>query len=423
MCRDTNNQLPGGAQFATFKCMRTRDRSLAWVLAGGIAALAISQGIGRFAYTPLLPYMQQALRFGPDVAGYLAAANYAGYLIGALAAALVPPHAPRTAILRLNLIACIASVAAMGATTSLWVWAALRAIAGITSAFVLVLGSDFVFLKLARIGRTSLKAVLFGGVGAGIAIAGLVVTLAVQPWGWDGTWLAVGAVAAVLAPLCWVGLRPPGDPVADQHSSSPHPADHGPASTSGGFPVSLLLAAYFCEGLGYIVTGTFLVAIVASMPDLAAYAPQTWIVAGLASVLAAPLWSLLAGRVGLAGALVAGHLVQAAGIVLPVLSHSLAAVLLSALAFGGTFTSISGLSLAFGAQLMPKHSARLIGVLTASFGIGQVLGPIAAGELAARHGDFDTALVLAAAVVAFGAVLLIMGTIYAARRRHPAWAS
>ncbi|MBV8534677.1 MAG: YbfB/YjiJ family MFS transporter, partial [Alphaproteobacteria bacterium] len=391
-------------------------RSLAWVLAGGIAALAISQGIGRFAYTPLLPYMQQALRFGPDVAGYLAAANYAGYLIGALAAALVPPRAPRAAILRANLVVCIVAVAAMGLTTSLLMWAALRALAGITSAFVLVLGSDFVFLKLARIGRTSLKAVLFGGVGAGIAIAGLVVTLAVKPWGWDGTWLAVGAAAAVLAPLCWIGLQPPSGAAAD-----PHAAPHAPHGSSSGFPVSLLLAAYFCEGLGYIVTGTFLVAIVASMPDLAAYAPQTWIVAGLAGVLAAPLWSLVAARIGLAGTLITAHLVQAAGIVLPVLSHSLAAVLLSALAFGGTFTSISGLSLAFGGQLMPQRSARLIGVLTAAFGIGQVLGPIVAGELEARHGDFDTTLVLAAGAVAFGAVLLVIGLIYGARRRHPAW--
>jgi predicted MFS family arabinose efflux permease len=396
--------------------MSNREQSLGWVLAGGIAALAISQGIGRFAYTPLLPYMQQALQFGPDVAGYLAAANYAGYLIGALAAALVPRHAPRTAILRFNLVLCIASVAAMGLTTSLWTWAALRAMAGITSAFVLVLGSDFVFLKLARIGRTSLKPVLFGGVGAGIAIAGLVVTLAVARWGWDGTWLAVAAVAAVLTPVCWAGLQAPSDGVAP--SDTP---DHAPAAAPGGFPVSLLLAAYFCEGLGYIVTGTFLVAIVASMPNLAAYAPQTWIVAGLAGVLAAPLWSMLAGHIGLARTLVVAHLVQAAGIVLPVISPSLGAVLLSAVAFGATVTSISGLTLALGGQLMPHRSGRLIGLLTAVFGIGQVAGPIVAGELAARHGDFATALVLAAGVVAFGAVLLIIGLIYAARRRHPAW--
>jgi predicted MFS family arabinose efflux permease len=399
--------------------MHTRDRSLGWALAGGITALAIAQGIGRFAYTPLLPYMQRALQFGPDVAGYLAAANYAGYMIGALAAALVPPRAPRTAILRANLVACIVSVAAMGGTTSLWAWAAWRAIAGITSAFVLVLGSDFVFLKLARIGRPQLKALLFGGVGAGIAIAGLVVTLAVKPWGWDGTWLAMGAVAALLAPLCWFGLQAPEPSTVTAHAATHEQLS---AASSAGFPVSLLLAAYFCEGLGYIVTGTFLVAIVASMPDLAAYAPQTWVVAGVAAVAAAPLWSMLAGRIGLAGTLIAAHLVQAAGILLLVASQSLGAVLLSALTFGGTFTSISGLSLAFGGQLVPRHSARLMGILTAMFGVGQVIGPIVAGELAARSGHFDLALVLAAGAVAFGAALLMMGTVFARRRPGPAWA-
>ena len=401
--------------------MSTRDRSLGWTLAGGIAALAISQGIGRFAYTPLLPYMQRALHFGPDVAGYLAAANYAGYLIGALAAALVPPRWPRTTVLRVNLVLCIASVAGMALTTSLGVWAALRAIAGITSAFVLVLGSDFVFLMLARIGRTSLKALLFAGVGAGIAVAGAVVTLTVTAWGWDGAWAATGVAAAVLAPLCWFGLQAPNESMAAAPPAAP---DHVSAAPDAGFPVSLLLGAYFCEGLGYIVTGTFLVAIVAAMPDLSAYAPLTWIVVGLAAVVAAPLWAAIGSRIGLAGTLIAAHLVQATGIVLPVISQSLGAVLVSALTFGGTFTSLSGLTLAFGAHLVPRRSARLIGLLTAVFGVGQVLGPIVAGELATRSGDFDLALILAAGVVAFGAVLLMMGTVYAARRRsRPAWAA
>lgn len=398
------------------------ERSLGWTLAGGIAALAIAQGIGRFAYTPLLPYMQRALHFGPAVAGYLAAANYAGYLIGALAAALVPTSWPRTAVLRVNLVLCIASVAGMALTTSLWAWAALRGIAGITSAFVLVLGSDFVFLMLARVGKTSFKALLFGGVGAGITVAGIVVTVTVQiwGWGWDRAWAAIAVVAVAIAPLCWFGLLAPRDPASAAHAATP---DHDSAAPGTGFPVSLLLGAYFCEGLGYIVTGTFLVAIVASIPTLAPYAPQTWIVVGLGAVVAAPLWAAIGSRIGLAWTLIIGHLVQAVGIVLPVISQSLGAVLVSGLIVGGTFTSISGLSLAFGGQLVPQRSARLIGLLTAMFGIGQVAGPIVAGELAARSGDFNLALILAACVVASGAVLLMMGTIYAARRRpRRAWA-
>ena len=399
--------------------MRTREHSLGWTLAGGIAALAISQGIGRFAYTPLLPFMQSALHFGPDVAGYLAAVNYAGYLVGALAAALVPRRWPRTLILRASLVTCIASVAAMGLTTSLPIWAGLRTVAGVTSAFVLVLASDFAFLALSRIGRPSLKALLFGGVGVGTAISGVVVAATVARWGWAGSWLAVAAAAIALAPLCWRGLHAPFD-AAVPHAAGGTDAE---AASDGGFPVALLLAAYFCEGLGYIVTGTFLVAIVAAMPGLSSYAPQTWIVVGLAAVVAAPLWSALAARMGLAGALITAHVVQAIGIVLPVASQSLGAVFVSALAFGGTFTSISGLSLALGGHAAPRHSARLIGVLTAVFGIGQVAGPVIAGKLAAESGDFNLALVLAAAAVGFGALLLLLGQAYAVRRRtRPAWA-
>lgn len=399
--------------------MRTREQNLGWTLAGGIAALAISQGIGRFAYTPLLPFMQRALHFGPDVAGYLAAFNYAGYLIGALAAALVPRTWPRTAVLRANLVACIASVLAMALTTSFPAWVALRTIAGVTSAFVLVLASDFAFLALTRIGRPSLKALLFGGVGAGTALSGLIVAATVARWGWAGGWLAVGAAAVVLAPVCWIGLQAPAHPAALPQARASEPR---PPLPEGGFPVSLLLAAYFCEGLGYIVTGTFLVAIVASMPGLSAYAPQTWIVVGLAAVAAAPLWAVVAGRLGLAGALIAAHFVQAAGIVMPAVSSSLGAVLVSAVAFGATFTTISGLSLALGSHLQPQHSARLIGILTAVFGIGQVAGPIIAGHLAAASGDFNLALILAAATVAAGGLLLIAGQAYAVRRRNrPAW--
>jgi predicted MFS family arabinose efflux permease len=400
--------------------MRARDQNLGWLLAGGITALAISQGIGRFAYTPLLPFMQRALHFGPDVAGYLAAANYAGYMIGALAAAAVPSHWPRTTVLRVNLIACIVSVLAMALTTSLWVLAVWRGIAGLTSAFVLVLGSDFVFMTLARVGRTSLKALLFGGVGAGVALSGAIVAAVVGPWGWDGGWAAIGVAAVLLAPICWVGLKEP-DHASAAHASTPKKSSSGTAS---GFPMSMLLAAYLCEGLGYIVSGTFLVAIVASIPALSALAPQTWIVVGLAGVAAAPLWTAIASRIGLAWALIAAYVVQAISIVLPAASHSLAAVLLAALLFGGTFTVIAGLALGIAGQIAPRHSARLMGLLTAVFGIGQVLGPIIAGTLAARSGDFRLSLVLAAGAVAFGAMLLMMGALYAARRRsQPAWAA
>lgn len=393
--------------------MGAAQPKLFWVVAGGVVALAISQGIGRFAYTPLLPAMQVVGGFGADVAGYLAAANYAGYLVGAFLVALLPQSWSRVRTLRASLIASIATTAGMALTSDPWIWAVLRVVAGLASAGVLVLACDIVFRRLTRERRNGLKGLPFAGVGGGIALSGAVVAATLARWGWDGGWAALGGLAALLAPVCWIGLRGP-------DAEAPTPAEITPAAPSAAdirFPVALLLAAYFCEGLGYIVSGTFLVAIVAAMPGLGALAPYTWIVVGLAAFVAAPLWGAVAGRAGLVATLVAAHLVQVVGIALPVASHSVTSVLLSALAFGSTISSISALTLAFGGILAPNRSGRLIGLLTAVFGIGQIVGPVVAGLLAARHGDFDVALILAASVVAVGALLLILGAVRAARAR------
>src|SRR3546814_16415570 len=55
----------------------------------GLVALAVAMGIGRFAFTPLLPMMQNDAGLALTQGGWLASANYLGYLIGALAAGML----------------------------------------------------------------------------------------------------------------------------------------------------------------------------------------------------------------------------------------------------------------------------------------------------------------------------------------------
>ena len=83
-----------------------------WRLAGrGAAALAGGMGIGRFAYTPILPLMHSQAGLSPRLGAALATANYTGYLAGALAAVVVPRLLHSRWALRLSLLILAATLA------------------------------------------------------------------------------------------------------------------------------------------------------------------------------------------------------------------------------------------------------------------------------------------------------------------------
>jgi MFS family permease len=147
------------------------------------------------------------------------------------------------------------------------------------------------------------------------------------------------------------------------------------------------------------------VAIVDRTPGLQGIGADVWIVVGLAAIPSAVLWGTLAGRVGYARALTCAYLVQAMGIVLPIVGGA-GAAFAAAVFFGGTFAGITVLTLTLAGGLAPGGSARLIGLLTAVFGVGQMIGPVLAGLIATRAEDFTPALVVASIFVFAGGVLM-----------------
>jgi predicted MFS family arabinose efflux permease len=377
---------------------------------GGACALAIAMGIGRFAYTPLLPWMQADGLFGPQGAGLLASANLLGYLVGALTAAGLAGRWPKLAVLRGSLVLSVATGAAMAWTDSFSVWAILRFLSGVASAGVLFAATELVMGAALAAGRTALVGWHFAGVGIGIAVSGLIVAAVAPGFGWRGGWLALALLSLALLPLCWRWL-------------TLHPSAAGKAQATAAplrYPVAALIVAYFCEGAGYIITGTFLVALVKGLPDLAGAGEYFWVAVGLAAAPSTLLWSAAGRRLGPVAALVLAHLLQAIGIALPVLSAGALAILGSALLLGGTFIGITALTLSLGSAAAGASQARIIGALTASFSVGQALGPSLGGVLAERTGSFDLSLVAAALIVAAGAASLLLGRLWERRSLAPA---
>ena len=393
------------------------------VLIGGVIALAIAMGVARFAFTPILPAMQAATGLGTDGAGFLASLNYLGYFVGALGAGLVPQGTARTVVFRTALALSIGTTAAMGldlgnAAQAMVPWSVLRFVSGVSSAGVFILGIAIVLDTLTRAKGERWAGWLYTGVGLGIAASGLFVALAGGRLGWAGDWLALGAICAVLGllPAAWVvdpqPLARPAAP-ADPEGKAGGPMGGKAAALSA--PLLLLTVAYFLEGGGYIVSGTFLVSILKTNPDTAALGEAAWMVAGLGAMAAGVFWAAVARRIGSWAALILAHVAQTVGILLPMTGSPTASVV-SALLFGGTFVGIVSQSFALGRQLSAGASARIVGALTAAYGLGQIIGPLPAGLVVARTGSFDSALLGAAAAVMAGALLLAVGAWVAGRR-------
>ncbi|MGR0184716.1 YbfB/YjiJ family MFS transporter [Azospirillum aestuarii] len=384
------------------------------VLIGGVLVLVISMGVGRFAFTPILPAMQAATGLGTDAAGLLASLNYLGYFLGALGAGLVPHGAMRTAVFRTALIASVTSTAGMGFTEGMTGWAVLRFVSGLASAGMFILGIAMTLDALARAGREAWTGWLYTGVGIGIASSGLFVAVMGDRLGWRGDWLWLGLACLGFGTLSWLWVT---DPPREPRHTAAAPSSVR-ISTPPSAPMILLTLAYFLEGAGYIVTGTFLVAILKTMPETAQLGAAAWMVTGLAAMPSGIVWAAAGRRLGLWRALILAHVVQAVGILLPI-TGSPAAALLSAVLFGGTFVGIVTLSFTLGRHLSGGASARVIGALTAVYGLGQIIGPVPAGLVVARTGSFDSALLGAAAAVLAGALLLAAGA-WMAGRRDPA---
>ena len=382
------------------------------VLIGGVLALAIAMGVGRFAFTPILPAMQAATGLGTDAAGLLAALNYLGYFLGALGAGLVPHGAVRTAVFRTALIASVTSTAGMGFTEDMAVWAVLRFVSGLASAGMFILGIAMTLDALARAGREAWTGWLYTGVGIGIASSGLFVALMGERLGWRGDWLWLGLACLGFGALPWLWVTDP--PRPPLHACAAGNAGGGGSRLLPSAPLVLLTLAYFLQGGGYIVTGTFLVAILKSMPETAQLGASAWMVTGLAAIPSGIVWTAAGRRLGLWRALILAYIVQTAGILLPI-TGSPAAAVVSAVLYGGTFIGIVTLSFTLGRQLSGGASARVIGALTAVYGLGQIIGPLLAGLAVARTGSFDPALMGAASAVFVSVLLLAAGARMAGR--------
>lgn len=398
-----------------------------WTIAvAGALALAAAMGIGRFAFTPLLPMMLSDGVIDLPSASWLASANYLGYLLGALMCTFQPwiwrrlgglPKVAATNWVRGGLVATCLLTLGMSMPAPV-LWPLLRFASGVASAFVFVFTSGWCLAQLARHGASALGGVMFTGPGAGIALSGLLASgMVALAWTAAAGWLIFGLLAVVLTALVWRtfsrGAKDEsfgsvtGEAVANSANMA-LPAKPPAASRN---QMLLLALAYGLAGFGYIVTATFLPVIARQALPGSPWLDLFWPLFGLGVVLGA----LLSTRIPLSGdlrhLLAGSYFVQALSIGISVWSPTLAGFAVSSLLLGLPFTAITFFAMQEVRRLRPSSAASYMGLLTAVYGIGQISGPPLVAVLLRRSASlgagFTLSLEIAAGALVVGMVLYL----------------
>lgn len=388
----------------------------AWlILATGTLVVFGSLGLARFAYSPILPHMQQGLDLNDAQMGALAAGNNIGYLVLAVIGGLLAArHGPRV-VVTISLIIAGATMIMTGLAGGFGSALLWRTLSGLGSG-----GSNVPIMAL----MVAWFAAHRRGLAMGIAVTGsslgLILTgyfvppiLTGLPDGWRSAWLILGSIVLLLALLGWIALRD-------------RPEEHGlePVGGAGAQPSAPRMSSldwgrvyrlrgvwhlgfiYIAFGFSYVIYTTFFNTFLVTEIGLSDHtAGQLWSLVGWLSLLCGVIWGAVSDRWGRHIALIAVFCGHAISFALFALGSGMPAYAGSAVLFGVTAWSVPAImGAAIGDAVGPRLAPAGLGLLTLLFGIGQAAGPFAAGLLAEQVGSFVPAILLAAGVALLGAV-------------------
>ncbi len=379
----------------------------------GALSLAVAMGIGRFAFTPLMPMMLHDGVIDLPGASWLASANYFGYLLGAMLCTFQPALWSRLSLAPLKVapavkaglsITCLLTALMALDAPAAWPW--LRFLAGVATAVGFVYTSTWCLGRLARLGAPSAGGIVYTGPGLGIAGSGLLASLMVQA-GWHSSagWLAFALLAALMTAIVW--------PVYRDDAALPAAAATPAQAATGGGTVTekaALTIAYGLAGFGYIITATFLPVIARTALPGSVWPDLFWPLLGVAVACGALLASRIPSRIDQRLLLVGCYLMQALGVVIVNWLPTLVGFALGSLLVGLPFTAITFFVMQVGRRLHPQSPAAIIGLLSGAFAAGQIVGPPVAAAMLARAPDHATGFAWAIDIASLS--LLVGAVIY-----------
>jgi MFS family permease len=255
-------------------------------------------------------------------------------------------------------------------------------------------------VKLIFKDKTQAMGIHFSGIGFAITISELISQSVLKEGVWSEAWLALSAFAFVVSFYSVYILS------FDKVHKSDAPKHKLSMSVFSPY-VILLILAYFTEGVGFVVQGTFLPDIINSLQGLEGFGSIGWLVVGLAGIPSSIIWMRLAHKYGSLNVIMTAMALQIIGILIPAFSINMYLNLLSGVLYGSTFIGLVALFMNLGGRLAGKNPVVLMGAMTAAYGIGQVGAPLYSVLLIEHFGNYNATLYLTAFIVFVGILFLM----------------
>ena len=363
-------------------------------LLASFVALMMAMGIGRFALTPQMPHLLSEGQIDLTGAGLLAAANYLGYFVGAVDSIFARSHQHVRGRLYGGLWLCVLLTLASYWANGFWPHLLLRFGTGVASAWALVMITSLSQPLAIAAGRPRLGALVFAGPGLGIVLTGLLALVSnLSGQSSAALWLIYGTVALVMLLAILPFLPKPTLTVTQ------------PTSAGSNGSIAHLCCIYFLYGLGYIIPATFLSQMASAQFHGAWQADLFWPCFGLAAALGVGVASLRRKHPNTTRRwLMATLWLQAAGVFACLFGNGWG-LALGVLLCGAPFLACMQLVMARLREVAPHGYQRSTGLLTASFAVGQLSGPLLASVSSHLSGGLQPALVVA------GTGLLLAGSV------------
>ncbi len=376
------------------------------IILAGILALIVGVGVARFVFTSLLPSMLEGF-LTVTFAGILASINYVGYLSGSIFAIFIKDINSKVKYFRFGMIISILTTIVLGVTENETIWIVSRIIAGFGSAMALVVGSAIVMTKLKMDNKTKAMGIHFSGIGFSVFVTDLIVRIVFLYGGdWKDAWIGL-TIFGLFVSIYSMYILSFDKEV--KHNAVKHKFDSKLFTPF----VILLVFAYFTEGVGFVVQGTFLPDIINSLEGLSDYGSFTWTLVGLAGIPSCIILMTLANRYGSVNIIIIAMLVQVVAILIPTFTTNIYLNLTSGVLYGGTFVGLVALFMNLGGKIAGNNPVILMGTLTTAYGIGQVLAPLYSVKLIEVFNSYNQALFVTAGIVFLGVIFLIIAKSFA----------